>query len=182
MTYYDTHDPHRSGDLAPREKRALHAPLSRRDWVRMASGGSALLAGLAVLGTTGCKDAAARSAEVTLYAAKECGCCHKWADHMTTAGFKVEKHLMRDVSPQKDALLVPVELRSCHTAVISGYVFEGHVPVDQIRKFLAERSEFRGLAVPGMPGGSPGMEDSPKVAYEVLAFRADGTTRVYARV
>jgi hypothetical protein len=101
---------------------------------------------------------------------------------MTTAGFKVEKHLMQDVSSKKDALQVPEALRSCHTAEVGGYVFEGHVPASQIKRFLAERSDFRGLAVPGMPGGSPGMEDSPKVAYEVLAFRADGTTRVYAKL
>lgn len=161
---------------------ARRAPLSRRDWVRMASGGSAVLAGLAALGIAGCSDTSAQSIDVTLYASEDCGCCHKWADHMTTAGFKVEKHLMQDVSSKKDALLVPEALRSCHTAEVGGYVFEGHVPAGQIKRFLAERSDFRGLAAPGMPGGSPGMEDSPKVAYEVLAFRADGTTRVYARV
>ena len=175
----------RRSDLhAPRsgESRVLQAPLSRRDWVRMASGGSAVLAGLAALGIAGCSDASAQSIEVTVYATEDCGCCHKWTDHMKTAGFKVSTQLMRDVTPKKDALLVPEALRSCHTAEVGGYVFEGHVPAGQIKRFLAEHSDFLGLAAPGMPGGSPGMEDSPKVAYEVLAFRADGTTRVYARV
>lgn len=181
---HKSHNSRRRDFLSPQDgdSHALHAPLSRRDWVRMASGGSAVLAGLAALGIAGCTDAAAQSIDVTLYATEDCGCCHKWADHMTTAGFKVEKHLMRDVSSKKDALLVPAELRSCHTAEVGGYVFEGHVPAGQIKRFLAERPEFRGLVVPGMPGGSPGMEDSPKVAYQVLAFRADGTTSVYARV
>lgn len=179
-----TRNAHRSDSLAPQDgdSHVLHAPLSRRDWVRLASGGSAALTAIAAMGIAGCSDASAQSINVTLYASEDCGCCHKWADHMTTAGFKVEKQLMRDVSSKKDALLVPAELRSCHTAEVGGYVFEGHVPAGQIKRFLAERPDFRGLVVPGMPGGSPGMEDSPKVAYEVLAFRADGTTRVYARV
>jgi len=76
---------------------------------------------------------------------------------------------------------IPAALHSCHTAEIGGYIVEGHVPASELRRFLAERSSERGLAVPGMPGGSPGMESDPKVAYEVLAFRADGTTRVFAR-
>ena len=164
-----------------RHVHVLRAPLSRRDWVRLASGGSAVLAGLAALGVAGCKDAGAQVVNVTLYATEACGCCHQWAERMTTAGFDLKKHLMADVTPKKDALLVPLDLRSCHTAEAGGYVFEGHVPPELIRKFLAERPADRGLAVPGMPGGSPGMEDSPKQAYEVLAFQPNGTTRVYAR-
>lgn len=159
-----------------------HASFSRRDWLAKVSGGSAVLAGLALLGTAGCKDASARSADVVLYATADCGCCHKWAEHMTTAGYKVTTEFLQDVSVKKDALSVPMDLRSCHTAVIEGRVFEGHVPANHIRKFLGEGSEYRGLAVPGMPGGSPGMEDTPKVSYQVLAFRADGSTRVYAEV
>jgi hypothetical protein len=181
---HETRNARRSDALAPQDGdlHVLHAPLSRRDWVRLASGGSAALAALAAMGIAGCSDASAQSIDVALYASEDCGCCHKWADHMTTAGFKVEKHLMQDVSSKKDALQVPEALRSCHTAEVGGYVFEGHVPAGQIKRFIAERSDFRGLAAPGMPGGSPGMEDSPKVAYEVLAFRADGTTRVYAKL
>ena len=164
-----------------RHEHVLRAPLSRRAWVRLASGGSAVLAGLAALGVAGCKEAGAQVVNVTLYATEECGCCHQWAERMSTAGFELKTHLMPDVTPKKDALMVPLELRSCHTAEAGGYVFEGHVPPELIRKFLAERSADRGLAVPGMPGGSPGMEDSPKQAYEVLAFQPNGTTRVYAR-
>ena len=163
-----------------RHTNVLRTPLSRRDWVRFASGGSAILAGLAALGVAGCKDAQAQTVHVTLYATEECGCCHQWAERMTTAGFDLQKHLMRDVTPKKDALMVPLDLRSCHTAEAGGYVFEGHVPPELIKRFLAERPADHGLAVPGMPGGSPGMEDSPKQAYQVLAFQKNGSTRVYA--
>ena len=177
-----THDSHYTGnsEILDRNAHVWPALLTRRDWVRFASGGSAVLAGLAALGVAGCKDAGAQAVHVTLYATEECGCCHQWAERMTSAGFDLKKHVMPDVTPKKDALLVPVDLRSCHTAEAGGYVFEGHVPPELIRKFLAERPTDRGLAVPGMPGGSPGMEDSPKQAYDVLAFQPNGSTRVYA--
>ena len=160
----------------------LDAPLSRRDWVRIASGGAAVLAGIAVMGTTACPQAGAQAIAITVHASEECGCCHKWAAHLTKSGFNVTTKLEKDMEATKNALQVPADLRSCHTAEANGYVFEGHVPAEQIQKFLAERSKEHGLAVPGMPGGSPGMEDQPKVAYQVLAFHADGTTRVFANV
>lgn len=178
-----THETHRSAatEISGRNAHVPRAALTRRDWVRLASGGTAVLAGLAALGVAGCKDAGAQAVHVTLYATEECGCCHQWAERMASAGFDLKKHVMPDVTPKKDALLVPVDLRSCHTAEAGGYVFEGHVPPELIRKFLAERPADHGLAVPGMPGGSPGMEDSPKQAYDVLAFQPNGSTRVYAR-
>ena len=176
---YETHHA-AAAEISDRDARVPRAPLTRRDWVRLASGGSAVLAGLAALGVAGCKAAGAQSVQVTLYATESCGCCHQWAERMTSAGFNLKKHVMLDVTPKKDALLVPVDLRYCHTAEAGGYVFEGHVPPALIRKFLAERPADHGLAVPGMPGGSPGMEDSPKQAYEVLAFQSNGSTRVYA--
>ncbi len=185
MTHH-THSRFRHVD-APRAHSAgapftLDAPLSRRDWVRIASGGSALLAGLAVMGTTACAQAGAQAIAITVHAPEECGCCHKWAAHLTKSGFNVTTKLETDMEATKNALQVPADLRSCHTAEANGYVFEGHVPAEHIRKFLAEHSKERGLAVPGMPGGSPGMEDQPKVAYQVLAFQADGTSRVFANV
>ena len=118
---------------------------------------------------------------MTLHAGADCECCHKWAAYMETNGFRVKTKLLPDVTPIKNSLGVPEALRSCHTAEIGEYVVEGHVPAGDIRRFLAERSGERGLAVPGMVGGSPGMENEPKQPYEVLAFRADGTTRVFAR-
>ncbi|MHB1096026.1 MAG: DUF411 domain-containing protein [Gemmatimonadaceae bacterium] len=119
---------------------------------------------------------------VTLYSEQECPCCHKWAAHMEANGFTVTTVIVADVGVTKDELKVPAALHSCHTAKIGGYIVEGHVPANEIRRFLSERSAERGIAVPGMPGGSPGMESDPKVPYEVLAFHADGTTRVFARV
>jgi len=160
----------------------LEAPLSRREWVRLASGGSALLAGIAAIGTTACAQAGAQSIALTVHAPEGCECCHKWAAHLTKSGFNVTTTLEKDMEATKNALQVPADLRSCHTAEANGYVFEGHVPAEHIKRFLAERSKEHGLAVPGMPGGSPGMEDQPKVAYQVLAFHANGMTRVYANV
>ena len=124
---------------------------------------------------------AATLTQVTLYSEKECPCCHKWAVHLEANGFAVSTVIVDDVRLKKEEMKIPAALHSCHTAEIGGYIVEGHVPASELRRFLAERSSERGLAVPGMPGGSPGMESDPKVAYEVLAFRADGTTRVFAR-
>ncbi|MBA3854026.1 MAG: metal-binding protein [Gemmatimonas sp.] len=117
-----------------------------------------------------------------MYASSGCQCCHLWVGHMQERGFDVEAIYVADIFAKKDALGVPVALRSCHTAEIGGYVVEGHVPAETILRFLAERPTDRGIAAPGMPGGSPGMESAPKVAFDVIAFAADGSTRVYARV
>lgn len=154
--------------------------LSRRQWIGVATGGVATLAGIVAFRRFGPR-AAAETIPVTLYAGEDCACCHKWAAHLTANGFTVSTMNVADVGPQKDKFGVPTELRSCHTAEIGGYVVEGHVPAGDIKRFLAERSGERGLAVPGMPGGSPGMESDPKVAFDVIAFSADGRTRIFAR-
>lgn len=160
--------------------------LSRRHWVGLTAGTVVTLASVLAFRRFGRgakpKDSAATLTEVTLYSEKECPCCHKWAAHMEANGFVVSTVIVDDVGRKKDELKVPSPLHSCHTALIGGYIVEGHVPAGEIRRFLGERSPERGIAVPGMPGGSPGMESDPKVPYEVLAFRADGTTRVFARV
>jgi hypothetical protein len=101
---------------------------------------------------------------------------------MKAAGFVPEVHDVVDVSPVKTKGGVPPDLQSCHTAIIGGYVIEGHVPADVIRQLLAEKPRIAGIAVPGMPIGSPGMEMGVrKDAYEVIAFTKDGKTSVYAR-
>lgn len=160
--------------------------LSRRHWIGLTGGAAVTLASLLAFRRFGRGaepgDSAATLTQVTLYSEKECPCCHKWAAHMEANGFVVSTVIVDDVGRKKDELKVPSVLHSCHTAVIGGYIVEGHVPAGEIRRFLSERSSERGIAVPGMPGGSPGMESDPKVPYEVLAFRADGTTRVFARV
>lgn len=86
---------------------------------------------------------------------------------------------MDNLAPVKIDHGVPARLQACHTAVVEGYVVEGHVPADVLRRFLEEKPDVKGIAVPGMPGGSPGMESSPKEPYDVLLFDANGRSRVY---
>jgi hypothetical protein len=100
---------------------------------------------------------------------------------MRKAGFTVQTHDMDDVAPVKIEKGVPEGLRSCHTAVTGSYVFEGHVPADLVQKFLKGKPAHAGLAVPGMPVGSPGMEGGRKDAYDIVAFDTSGATSVYAK-
>lgn len=110
-----------------------------------------------------------------------CGCCDDWARHLTAAGFEVSVVEDPALDAYRDEIGVPRALRSCHTGVVGDYVFEGHVPADLMQRVLAEKPAVRGLAVPGMPLGSPGMEGPTKQPYDVIAFRADGRTTVYAK-
>lgn len=95
-------------------------------------------------------------------------------------GFTVETTEMPNVMPMKEKFGVPRELSSCHTAVVDGYAVEGHVPADVIEQLLTERPEVAGIAVAGMPAGSPGMPGSNKQPYDVIAFTKDGRQHVYA--
>jgi len=123
---------------------------------------------------------------VVVYKSPTCGCCGAWIEHMEKSGFTVEVHDLADVSPVKRELGVGQPLWSCHTAKVGGYVLEGHVPADQVVKMLAEKPAIRGLAVPGMPIGSPGMDEgydkSTWQDYDVVAFDAQGGTSVYAHI
>lgn len=116
---------------------------------------------------------------VTVYKSPQCGCCAKWVDHLREAGFQVTALDVEDVSPVKREHGITAGIASCHTATVDGYVIEGHVPADVIARLLEERPEVKGLAVPGMPIGSPGMEGPREDPYDILAFDADGRTRVY---
>lgn len=116
-----------------------------------------------------------------VYKDPDCGCCHNWVEIMKGSGFEVSVRDTRDMASIKKRYQVGSRLASCHTAVVAGYVIEGHVPADVIRQLLREKPKAVGLAVPGMPIGSPGMEGSPKQAYEVLRFDAAGKTVVFAR-
>lgn len=111
-----------------------------------------------------------------------CGCCGNWAAHVKAAGFPVEVVELADVMPLKARLGVPEALMSCHTAEIGGYVVEGHVPAEAIKRLLAERPQAKGIAVAGMPIGSPGMEvpGQPPQTYEIVIFSA-GRQHVFAR-
>ncbi len=101
-------------------------------------------------------------------------------DHLKASGFRVSTELVSDVTPLKQKYGVPQSLWSCHTAIVDGYAVEGHVPADVIHKVLAARPAFAGLAVAGMPNGSPGMEGATKDSYDVMSFSRTGETGVYA--
>jgi len=118
--------------------------------------------------------------EMTVYHDPQCGCCGKWVEHMHAHGFEVEKVPTTDMNRIKRELGVPRELPSCHTAVVGDYVVEGHVPAEDVLRLLAEQPQARGLSVPGMPLGSPGMEvDHRRMAYDVILFGTDDRTRVF---
>jgi len=135
---------------------------------------------LAVLG--GPALAAAEAAQVQVYKTPTCGCCTKWIEHLERAGFAVTATDLPDLAAVKREHGVPAHLASCHTALVEGYVVEGHVPAADLQRLLRERPDARGLAVPGMPHGSPGMEGPrPPEPYDVLLFGADGATRVFSR-
>lgn len=128
----------------------------------------------------GCsRPAEASGPEITVYKTPTCGCCSNWVDHLRAEGFRVTTHDLPTLTEVKREHGVPDELASCHTAVVDGYSVEGHVPADVIRRLLVERPEVRGIAVPGMPMGSPGMEGPYSQAYEVYTFNADGPIDVY---
>jgi hypothetical protein len=125
--------------------------------------------------------AAATPTRVLVHRDASCGCCGKWAERLRAAGYAVEIRSEPDMKALKSRLGVPAELASCHTAEIDGYVVEGHTPVAAIERLLSERPEAKGVAVPGMPAGSPGMEmGGDAQSYEVVLFGPAGR-RSYGR-
>ena len=117
---------------------------------------------------------------VHVYKSATCGCCQKWVDHVRSRGYTVTVENVPDVAPVKRNLGVPSTAQSCHTAVIGNYFVEGHVPAEDIARLLAEHPDIAGLAVPGMPIGSPGMEGPNAQSYRVLAVHKDGKLDVFA--
>ncbi len=123
---------------------------------------------------------AAESLTVDVHRSASCGCCKKWVEHLEANGFKVIDHVESDMASVKQRLGVAPRLASCHTAVIDGKFIEGHVPAAQVVE-LSKRSDLRGIAVPGMPAGSPGMEVGGKQdAYQVIGLTQAGTDQVIA--
>lgn len=121
--------------------------------------------------------------EVVMHKDPNCGCCGKWAEHLQAAGFRVKTVNEADMQRVKQQLGVPGKLGSCHTARVGGYLIEGHVPASTIKRLLREKPTVAGLAAPGMPLGSPGMEvPGQKEAYDVMAFERGGKARVYERI
>ena len=125
--------------------------------------------------------AADEAPTVEVYKSPQCGCCGKWAAHLEAHGFKVNTHDMADLPAARKALGMPDRYASCHSAKVGGYAIEGHVPAGDIRRLLAERPAARGLAVPGMPAGSPGMESAHPQPYQTLLIGQDGSAGQYAR-
>jgi hypothetical protein len=133
-----------------------------------------------VLGLLSAAAAFAQGApNVEVFKSASCGCCSGWVEHMRQNGFQVTTHDVPDVPAQRKRLGMPDRLGSCHSAKVGGYVIEGHVPVEDIRRLLKAKPNAIGLAVPGMVPSSPGMA-GPKTAYDTLLVGRDGTTRVFA--
>lgn len=117
---------------------------------------------------------------VTLYKSPTCTCCGKWGDHLRENGFEVREEIHADVYAQMDERGIPNHLRSCHFGVVGDYLVVGHVPADLAARLLDEKPEVAGIAVPGMPLGSPGMETfGGKVRYDVIAFGPNGEEYVF---
>jgi len=114
------------------------------------------------------------------YRSPTCSCCGRWVEHMQDAGFQVDDRIAEDMEAVKQELGVPTDLASCHTAVVGGYVIEGHVPATDVQRLLAERPNVAGLAAPGMPVGSPGMETGDTAQpYTIYSFTAAGDVAVF---
>lgn len=129
------------------------------------------------------KPVATAATKITVYKTSSCGCCKLWVDHLKASGFDVQAmdvsaEQVRSVS--KAAGLKDDDV-SCHTAKVGNYIVEGHVPADDIKRMLKEKPAIAGIAAPGMPQGSPGMEQGAKEAYDVVAFTKDGKTTVYSK-
>jgi hypothetical protein len=120
--------------------------------------------------------------EMIVHKSPTCGCCGLWVEHARKAGFNVTVREAEDMSPVKARLGVPYAKGSCHTAEVGGYFVEGHVPLDDVKRLLVEKPDAKGLTVPGMPAGSPGMEmpDGRVQPYTVELVQRDGTTRAWA--
>jgi hypothetical protein len=118
---------------------------------------------------------------VTVFKTPTCACCGKWVEHLRANGFAVKVQEVNDTAGYERQYRVPRTMESCHTAVVNGYTIEGHVPATEIKRLLNEKPKAVGLAVPGMPVGSPGMEAAHSEAFSVFVFDEGGRTAVYAR-
>ena len=154
-----------SNNKRPIRRRALHLALA------LGLGGAAVAA---------LRPDSVEASLVTIYKSPTCGCCTKWVSYLERQGFETNVVSTADLASVHAEHGVPHELGSCHTAVVEGYVLEGHVPAAEIKRLLSERPAVVGLAVPGMPAGSPGMEGLVRQSYDVLAFQKDGASVVFA--
>ena len=121
--------------------------------------------------------------QLTVYKSATCGCCKLWIEHMKSNGFDVKALDVDDIDAVKRERGVPAPAASCHTGIVNGYIVEGHVPADAVLKMLKDKPDIKGIAVPGMPVGSPGMEveGAPKQAYAIVSIDKAGKTQIYER-
>jgi hypothetical protein len=136
--------------------------------------GCAALLSLALL-------AAAAQPVIEVYKTEMCGCCKEWVKHLEANGFQVKAQNVANPSDYREKFGIPSEYGSCHTGRVGGYAIEGHVPASEIKRLLKEKPKARGLAVPAMPMGSPGMEGPRQDPYEVLLVKDGGKASVYKR-
>ena len=125
-------------------------------------------------------DLVPKKAKITVYKDPGCGCCKSWIAHLIKNGYSVDAKDTPAMAEVKRTLGVPGAVTSCHTAMVNGYLLEGHVPAADIARLLREKPKVAGLAVPGMPMGSPGMEGPRQQHYQVLSFDKNGKTKVFA--
>jgi len=119
---------------------------------------------------------------VTVYKSPACGCCSKWVAHMEANGFTVNTVDLKDLTIIKKQYGITRDLASCHTAIVDGYIIEGHVPASDVQRLLAEKPDVIGLSAPGMPTGSPGMEiGNKRDQYNVVTFDKDGNVAIFER-
>jgi hypothetical protein len=137
---------------------------------------------IALVGVAGgAERESAATPTIQVYANPSWGCCGAWNEHLRANGFRVNPVPVQDPGEYRRRYGIPEDLGSCHTGVVEGYALEGHVPAREVKRLLAERPKARGLAVPGMPIGAPGMEGGKKQPFDVLLVLPDGKHVVYAR-
>jgi hypothetical protein len=154
--------------------------MRKRSLLRL--GGLAIVATITAASAPATRQTSSTAVEVIVFKSPTCGCCKEWVAHLRKHAFTVVSRDTSDVSSVKRTAQVPSNLHSCHTAFVNGYVVEGHVPAEDIQRMLKDKPRIAGIAVAGMPAGSPGMEvGSRKDPYNVVAFKRDGSTSVYAK-
>lgn len=151
--------------------------------------GATLMVGLLVVGLAGLTGSGGvqesetlQGVEATVYKSPNCGCCGEWASYAERYGMDVDVENVQDMDEVKERNDVPSELYSCHTTVIGDYVVEGHVPVGPVEKLLQEEPDVRGIGMPGMPQGSPGMPGPKQEEWVISSFDADGETSEFMKV
>jgi hypothetical protein len=193
----DRNQPKRSPDMSPRKTTYFSciaatvfalsacgaAPESATDIAKTASGILPLASATAAARSTSASSSSSKALpKVLVHKSESCGCCGAWVDHLRAAGFTVEVRNSDNLQPVKQRLAITPSMMSCHTAEVGGYFVEGHVPATDIRRLLAETPDVRGLVLPGMPLGSPGMEvpDGRVQPYVVSSVDKQGQLSDYA--